>query len=247
MKIFAANWKLNKNPKETREFFSEFTAHLSKGSFNSKNKIVIFPSAFCLESAFQATVGASEVLQLGAQNTYVEVKGAFTGENSALVAKDIGAKWILIGHSERRALFNEKDALLAKKLKLTQDIDLTPMFCIGETLEEREFGKTNEVLSKQLEQGLQTVDKQKPIAIAYEPVWAIGTGKVASIEQVKETHAFIRQKLNQMGLQSATPILYGGSVKAETSKEMIQISNVDGFLVGGASLEAHSFWQICQS
>ncbi|GIL16473.1 MAG: triosephosphate isomerase [Oligoflexia bacterium] len=240
MKIFAANWKLHKNPKETREFFQEFKALCS---LRPQTKVLFFPQAICLEAALTAVSGTG--ISCGAQNIYFESKGAFTGENSAQNAKEMGAEWALIGHSERRSLFGEVDHGLAKKVAHAQSLGLSPMLCIGETLDQREKGETNSVLKLQLVQGLSLAEKSKPLAIAYEPVWAIGTGKVASIEQVRETHQAVRQMLTELGFSTSTPILYGGSVKKDNAKDLIQIPNVDGFLVGGASLEPKSFWDIC--
>ena len=158
----------------------------------------------------------------------------------------MGATHALVGHSERRKIFGESDELLAKKVAFIQSQGLTPVFCIGETLEQREAGQTNQVNAAQLEKGLSLLDKSKKIIVAYEPVWAIGTGKVAAPEQVAEAHAFVRTKLDQMGFPG-TPILYGGSVKADNAKALGAIPNVDGFLVGGASLEVKSFLGICRA
>jgi len=241
MKIFAANWKLFKSPKETREFFSQW----GEAFQGSKNEVVFFPSAISLEAASTSIqkLNAKYALSFGVQNAYSQASGAFTGENSAAVAREIGANYVLIGHSERRQLFAEKNELLADKVAFTQSIGLVPMLCIGETLQEREANKTKEVLKTQLTQGLAKADKSKNIVIAYEPVWAIGTGKVATPEQVQETHKDVFEMLSSLGFK--TPILYGGSVKPDNAAGLIQIPHVDGFLVGGASLEVASFQKIC--
>ena len=149
----------------------------------------------------------------------------------------------MLGHSERRKIFGETDSLIAKKVDFVQGLGLTPMLCIGETLEEREGGQTKKVIEAQLKESLCLASKTKSLMLAYEPVWAIGTGKVASPEQVQETHGEVRKILSDLGF-GKTPILYGGSVKPDNAKQLIQIPNVDGFLVGGASLEAKIFLEI---
>lgn len=242
MKIFAANWKLHKNPKETRDFFTEFLKQVSPAT---DREIVFFPSTICLEATSQ--ILSSSKIKWGAQNCYFEAKGAFTGETSAQTVKDLGGQYVLIGHSERRAIFSENDELIAKKVSFVQSLGLTAMLCIGETLAQREAGDTLKVLEHQLQIGLSKADKTKALVVAYEPVWAIGTGKIATSVQVAEAHLAVFQNLQKLGFQATTPILYGGSVKPENSKELLAIAHVDGFLVGGASLEVASFKAICQS
>jgi triosephosphate isomerase (TIM) len=242
MKIFAANWKMNKNPRETRDFFSQMKLQYTP---NPNKKLVIFPPSMCLEAAANSLDGSD--IELGAQNCYFEAKGAFTGENSVQVVKDLGGRWVLVGHSERRTLFAEQDELLAQKVKFVQTLGLEPMLCIGETLSEREGGKTNPVLERQLKVGLSMAAKEKDIAIAYEPVWAIGTGKVATANQVQEAHAFIHEVLQKLGFRESPPILYGGSVKPDNAAELGRIQHVDGFLIGGASLEVKSYLEICNT
>jgi triosephosphate isomerase len=246
-KIFAANWKLHKTPKETRDFFTEFKGLLSGLGSGGKTSsmIVFFPPATSLEAAAQS-LSQEPAVEWGSQNSYFEGKGAFTGEVSAAVVKELGGQWVLLGHSERRKIFSETDELVAAKLAYVQSLGLKPMLCIGETLEERESGKTAAVLRLQIEKCLSKALTSKLLAVAYEPVWAIGTGKVASSTQVKETHQVVRTYLSQLGFSVETPILYGGSVKADNAKELIQIPNVDGFLVGGASLEPKNFMEICK-
>lgn len=236
-KIFAANWKLFKNPKETREFFVQFKELAAKAT----GEVVFFPSAISLEAASESLKGSA--IKWGAQNCHVQAQGAFTGENSAQVVKDLGGQYILIGHSERRKIFGETDALIAEKVAFVQGLGLTPMLCIGETLEEREATHTFRVLETQLHLGLAKADKNKPLVVAYEPVWAIGTGKVATPEQVAETHTDVYSILEKMGFAHA-PILYGGSVKPDNAAGLIQQPHVNGFLVGGASLEPKSFAEI---
>lgn len=242
-KIFAANWKLFKTPDETRLFFKDFLPLVQEISA----EIVIFPNAISFEAAVHsAHLSRNPQLSLGLQNAYLKADGAFTGENSAQVMKTLGGKYVLIGHSERRSLFGESDSLIAQKLEFVQSLHLVPMLCIGETLHERESNKTKAVLEAQLHGALSKASKEAPLVVAYEPVWAIGTGKVATPEQVAETHTWVREILNVMGF-TETPILYGGSVKPENATELMRQNNVSGFLVGGASLDAHSFAKISLS
>ena len=253
--IFAANWKLNKNPKQTREFFSEFSGFCSEFLTKIKNEkkinVVFFPPASNWEATSESILKINKnedldgVLGWGAQNVYPESSGAFTGENSMQVLKDLCGKYSLVGHSERRSYFNETNEFLNQKIIKLQNQSLTPVFCVGESLQERESGLTEKVLESQLKAGLRQVTNEN-LVVAYEPVWAIGTGKIASIEQVRETHAFVKKILSELNL-STVSILYGGSVKADNSKELIAIENVNGFLVGGASLEVKSFSQIIEN
>jgi len=242
MKIFAANWKLFKTPKETREFFTQWGEAFQVGG---GNEVVFFPPAVSLEAASTSIqkLNAKYALSFGVQNAYSQASGAFTGENSVTVVKELGAKYVLIGHSERRQLFGEKNELLADKVAFTQSQSLVPMLCIGETLQERESNHTKDVLKTQLTQGLAKADKSKSLVIAYEPVWAIGTGKVATPDQVQETHRDVFEILEGLGFNA--PILYGGSVKPDNASGLASIPHVDGFLVGGASLEVASFQKIC--
>lgn len=242
--IAAANWKMNKTPQEAESFLREFLQLLKPAVHQI---VIIFPPALACETVSRLLKATP--VQWGGQNCHFETKGAFTGENSPQTLKAMGAASALVGHSERRTLFAESDQLLAKKLKALQDLDLTPMLCIGETLSEREAGHTFRVLEEQLNSDLSAVNWQKPLHIAYEPVWAIGTGKVAMPEQVVEAHAFIRSHLGRLCGRTAEmiPILYGGSVKTDNASELARLENVDGFLVGGASLEAKSFAPIAAS
>ncbi len=242
-KIFAANWKLFKSPKETRQFFSDWKIQTGN---SLTSEVIFFPPTTNLEAIAQSLENTSGV-SWGAQNCYSEIKGAFTGEVSASVLKEMGARYVLLGHSERRSLFQESDAIIAKKIALVQSLDLVPIACIGESLSERQAGKTIQVLKSQIEKSLSLVDLKKNLVIAYEPVWAIGTGQVATAAQVQETHLEIQKITSMMGFTQKIPLLYGGSVKPENSKELISLPHVDGFLVGGASLEVSSFLQICKS
>lgn len=250
--IFAANWKLNKNPQQTRLFFNELAKELPEilNSHPDKTKalkILFFPPASNWEAASECVSNESlaDRISWGAQNVYTEKSGAFTGENSMQVLFELGGRYSLIGHSERRQYFKENNEFLNKKIVNLQASKITPVYCIGESLQERESGLTEKILGEQLRVGLLGVTNENLI-VAYEPVWAIGTGKVASSEQVMATHAFVKQVLIELKL-SQVPILYGGSVKAENSQELIHIDNVNGFLVGGASLEVKSFSQIIEN
>ena len=236
-KIFAANWKLYKSPNDTRVFFTQF----KQVSKKTTGELVFFPSAISLEATATALQGSS--IKWGAQNCFTQAQGAYTGENSAQVVKEMGGSYILVGHSERRQIFGETDALIAEKVAFVQGIGLTPMLCVGETLDEREAKKTYRVLETQLELGLSKADNTKPLVIAYEPVWAIGTGKVATPEQVAETHTDVFQILQRLEF-STSPILYGGSVKPDNAAGLIKQPHVNGFLVGGASLDPQSFIEI---
>ncbi len=239
-KIFAANWKLFKTPNQTRDFFKLFSEEVK----SIQDQIIFFPPATSWETAGQSLKGSP--IQWGGQNIYSEGQGAFTGENSALVLKELGGKVALIGHSERRKVFGETDAGLAKKVSYALSLGLTPMLCVGETLEERDLGLTHTVTAEQLKNGLSTCPKGSKVIIAYEPVWAIGTGRVATPEQAQEAHEKIKIKLKELGFEG-TAVLYGGSVKPDNAKELLSKPGIDGFLVGGASLEVKSFLEICRS
>lgn len=243
-KIFAANWKLNKSPNEARKFISDFKSLVANGSFYDNKEVLIFPSAFSLEAL--ATACADSKIEFGPQNIYSEKSGAFTGENSAEVAQQLGSDFILIGHSERRQIFKEIDSQLNARIKLAHSLVMTPVYCIGETLDQREDNQTEAVCFKQLEQGLAGVDTQARIVVAYEPIWAIGTGRVATPAQVADTHLHLNKKMKAMGFVNFQ-LLYGGSVKPDNAAELLKIPHVDGFLIGGAALDPQSFFKICNS
>lgn len=241
--IFAANWKLNKGPKETREYFTKL---LAQASITELESMVFFVPATNLEAAAETLKG--KPVKIGPQNCYLKTSGAFTGEVSAQVAKEIGATVGLVGHSERRQFFGETDQWVTEKSYLLQSLGLAPMICVGESLSERQSGMTNEVVKAQLSKGIEKLDLSKSFYIAYEPIWAIGTGQVATHEQVSEVHAFLRSELMKLKPElESTPILYGGSVKPENAKSLLSIKDVNGFLVGGASLEVESFLAICRA
>ncbi len=236
MKIIAANWKLNKSPNQARAFLKAFKERYKN---SSSQQVLFFPPAVSLEATANALAGTS--FGFGFQNTCFENKGAFTGENSAEMGRELGAQYALVGHSERRSLFEETSQQINKKLLNLQALGVTPIHCIGETLEDRDQGRTKETLRRQLESEHQGISKTKLLVLAYEPVWAIGTGRVASLEQIAEAHFFIQS------LCPESLILYGGSVKPENSKDILNVKFVGGLLIGGASLEVDSLLQICES
>ncbi len=254
--IIAANWKLNKSPRESVEFLQDFVQKVEAQKLLERavspsafqREIVFFIPAISLWVSEQALRGSD--IGCGAQNIYFENKGAFTGENSPAIVKEIGATHALVGHSERRAIFGESDELVSRKVRAIQGAGLKAMICVGESLSERESGKTDQVIVHQLREALRSADLKSNLSIAYEPVWAIGTGKVASPEQANQAHLVLRQALREIGgeeLAGRTPILYGGSVKPENANEIANQSEVDGFLVGGASLEVESFLRLCET
>jgi len=239
--LVAGNWKMNKLVSEavaTVETLKPLVAGVSGAD------IVVCPVFTALQAAAQAAAGSN--IQIGAQNCYRKESGAYTGEVSPQMLLDVGCTWTIIGHSERRTLFHEADALLNEKLHFALDAGLKVMFCIGETLEERDGGQMHAVLTRQVTEGLKGL---KPghfanMSIAYEPVWAIGTGKTATPDQAEEAHAFVRGLVRgQFGedIAGALRIQYGGSVKPGNAAELMAKPNVDGSLVGGASLEANDF------
>lgn len=243
--LFAANWKLNKTPNETREFLKSFIA---KYPSDKQAQVAFFIPATSLEAASETLEPTA--IQWGSQNCYSKISGAFTGEISAGVVKELGGNMILLGHSERRQHFKEDNAFIADKGHLVQSLSLTPLLCIGETLEQRDKNLTLAVCEAQLNVFLDRINPEQPWVIAYEPVWAIGTGRVASLEQVREVHDFIRDILNKRlgeDISKRVMILYGGSVKPENSVELLALKNVNGFLVGGAALEVESFIKICSA
>lgn len=244
-KIFAANWKLNKTPDESREFVIDLkNSVFSEADFFSNCELILLPSAFSLEAVSSLCSGTA--IHFGPQNIFAESGGAYTGENSAQVAKSLNSGFALTGHSERRTLFFETDELINKKNLLLQSLGLIPIFCIGETLSEREAGRTVEVCLSQLAKGLRDLNTQQRVVVAYEPVWAIGTGRVASVEQVAEVHATLQHWLKEKNFLNCQ-LLYGGSVRPENAAELLQIPHVHGFLIGGAALQVESFLKICRS
>ncbi len=244
-KIFAANWKLNKSPEESREFVIQLKNEIFKiENFFLNKEVILFPQAYSLEGISNLCAGTH--IHFGPQNIHSEVSGAFTGENSGQIAQTLKSQFALVGHSERREIFKETDSQINQKNRLLQSLIMTPVFCVGETLAEREQKKTLEICFSQLQQGLQDCNPQKRLIVAYEPVWAIGTGKVATLQQVAEVHQALKDKLTAMSFENFQ-LLYGGSVKPENAAGLLKVAHVDGFLIGGASLEVNSFLKICLS
>jgi len=236
----AANWKMHKTRAEARDFVAAFLKKIPASGV----KTAICPSFTALSTVADALKGSS--VAIGAQNMHWEAKGAFTGEVSAGQLKEAGCTHVIIGHSERRKLFKEIDADLNKKLKTCLKEGLLPIFCVGETLEEREAGKMKPVIMGQLHAGLAGIssDDARKTVIAYEPVWAIGTGKNATPEQAQEVHAFIRAWLAEaFGAEASQDMIiqYGGSVKPDNVEAIMKGADIDGALVGGAALDPDGF------
>ncbi len=248
-KIVAGNWKMNKSFEEAEDLLFEI-AELAENDPVTKATVVVCPSFPYLELA--GDILEEFNIGIGAQNCYPEDSGAFTGEVSAAMLSSFNTNFCIVGHSERRSYFHEDHAFLARKVKALLKHDLIPIFCCGEVLQERESGKHFEVVEKQLQESIfdLSADDFSSIVIAYEPVWAIGTGLTASPEQAQEMHAFIRaciaRKYDET-LADDTTILYGGSCNASNAAELFRQPDVDGGLIGGASLKAADFWQICKS
>ncbi len=240
--LVAANWKMNKTVAQTLEFLEIF---LPKVEDISTVEIMIAPSFTALASASLKLEHSN--VKLGAQNMYYMDKGAFTGEISPLMLTELDVDYVIIGHSERRHIFGEKDDLINKKMISAVEHGLRPILCVGETLEERELGKTLNVVERQIKTALAGIEKDMVyIDIAYEPVWAIGTGVNATPEQAQEVHRFIRNLINEIsgGNDEKTRILYGGSVNDKNARELIKEPDINGFLVGTASLDPDKFFKI---
>lgn len=237
-KLIVANWKMNGTKENTHGFCHKINA-LSQET-NTKNTLVICPPAPYLD-ILKNDLKTSEI-KLGAQDCSAALEGAYTGEVSAQMLADIGCNYVLIGHSERRQHHQEFNDLLSKKIHQALEAGLQPIFCIGESDADYEANGTQDVLKKQLK-ALRDFKENKSIVVAYEPVWAIGTGKVASLEDIQNTCSFIKEALfNDHAL--SPPILYGGSVKGDNSAAILSLLAVGGVLVGGASLKADEFWKI---
>jgi triosephosphate isomerase (TIM) len=242
--IVAGNWKMHNTIAES----IALAKAIKEGTTNLKNGEVIIAPTFTALFSVGETIKGSNV-SLAAQNMYCEDKGAFTGEISPGMLKDIGCTYVIIGHSERRKYFHEQDNDVNLKVKKALTTGLTPIMCVGETDEEREKGVTQNVVGRQVKQGLAGVEKIENVVIAYEPVWAIGTGKVATSAQAQEVHAFIRGilKENYGNASNDVRILYGGSVTKDNIGDLIAMEDIDGALVGGASLKADGFLDIIQN
>jgi triosephosphate isomerase (TIM) len=245
--IIAGNWKMNKTPSEAKSFIEEVSTLVPD---KSKVDSVICAPALYLPDLVRASEGTD--VEIGAQNMHFEENGAFTGEISPIALQETGVKYVIIGHSERREMFNETDESVNKKTAAAFKYNLTPIVCCGETLEERESGKTNELVGRQIQKALAglTEEQVRKTVIAYEPIWAIGTGKSSTAEDANEVCAHIRSVVVSQFTQEtadAVRIQYGGSVKPGNIKEYMSQPDIDGALVGGASLEAQSFLQLLEA
>ena len=241
----AGNWKMNLDRSKSLDLVKTVKGRIGDGS---DREVAFFVPAIYLADV--SAVAQGSPLGVGGQNMWHEQNGAYTGELAPRMLREVGADRVLIGHSERRQIFKEPEEWMGRKLRAALDNDLQPIFCIGETLDERKANRTDRVLKKQLESGF---DRVKPvdahrITVAYEPVWAIGTGETATIEQIDHVHAMIRKWLTaKVGEEAETVrIIYGGSVKPDNAKQLMAIDTVDGLLVGGASLQAESFLPIIE-
>ncbi len=246
-KLIAGNWKMNKTPADGAALVAELVATVGK---LTDVDIVVCPPFVALESVARALEGST--VKLGAQNVHPEASGAFTGEISAPMLRALFTTHVILGHSERRSLFGETDAFINQKVLAAMKNQLRPIFCVGETLAEREAGATLKVVQTQLEAGLEGVSKEQAagLIVAYEPVWAIGTGKVATTDQAQEVHAFIRGLLTNLFTEPVAQrvrILYGGSMKPANAPELLAQKDIDGGLIGGASLEARSFVELVKA
>ena len=246
--IVAANWKMHKTPSETVDFLRDF-AVLARTE--DRVDIVVAPPYVSLAAAAGALT-QHDSIKLAAQNMHHEPSGAFTGEISPLMLREMLISYVILGHSERRSLFGETDAVINRKVLAAHHYHLRPILCVGETLPERDAGRLEEVLTTQLRGGLAGVPAEHAVntVLAYEPVWAIGTGRTATAAQAQEAHAFIRSVLAALyDAETArrVRIQYGGSVKPGNMAELAEQPDVDGALVGGASLESGSFWEICRA
>ena len=243
-KVIAGNWKMNMDVHQSQKLVSEILNGLGK---DSKAEVIVCPPYTSLSEVNSLLKGTQ--IKLGAQNMYFEESGAYTAEISADMLKSVGCEYVILGHSERRVIFNESDELVNKKIKSALAKGLKPIFCVGELLEQRETGETMKVVSSQIEKGLEGIsaEQMKNIIVAYEPVWAIGTGKTATPRQAQEVHLFIRELVTENFSSIVAEkliIQYGGSVKPDNSRELLSQKDIDGALVGGACLKADSFLSI---
>ena len=241
-KVIAGNWKMNKSPKDVEEFMEKFPGLVS----DTENEVILCVPFIDLCKAVKLSKGTN--VKIGAQNMHFKDSGAYTGEISPKMLNDLNVEYVIIGHSERREYFNETDETVNLKIKAALTHDLKPIVCVGETLEQREAGITKEFVTGQVRNALKeiTEDELKKIIIAYEPIWAIGTGKTASKEDANEVCKWIREELKALYGDVADEIIiqYGGSVKSSNAKDLFEMSDIDGGLVGGASLEPEEFSKI---
>jgi triosephosphate isomerase len=244
-KIVAANWKMNMTQTEASAFVSTFLLELGEAR---EVEVVLVPP-FTAIAAVNTAIEDAQHVKVGAQNMHWERSGAFTGEISPAMLRDLFVRYVVLGHSERRTLFGETDEIVNRKVRAAHEAMLRPIVCVGETLEQRERGDVEKVLGAQLKGSLAGLDAKElfETVIAYEPVWAIGTGKTATADQAQEAHAFIRQVLREIsdeGTADKIRIQYGGSVKPDNARTLMTQADIDGALVGGASLDPRSFAQI---
>ncbi|HEY6220043.1 MAG TPA: triose-phosphate isomerase [Gemmatimonadaceae bacterium] len=245
--VFAANWKMHHGPSAGREFVKKFTALYEK---RGDRTVILCPQAVAIDAVAAALSDRTDI-GVGVQNIWTEPKGAFTGECSASMAKEAGASYVLVGHSERRHVFGETNEQTALKCVRAFEGSLIPILCVGEKIDQREAGATENVVTLQLRAGLSKLSPSQvqSILIAYEPVWAIGTGKTATPSDAAAVHAVIRRILSEVigGAAAKRPILYGGSVNEGNAASLLAAEGVDGLLVGGASLDAATWARICQA
>ena len=241
-KVIAGNWKMNKSPVDVEMFMKKFPILVK----DSDAEVVLCVPYVDLKTAIDLASGTN--VKIGAQNMHYEEKGAFTGEISPKMLKDIGVEYVIIGHSERREYYNETDESVNKKLKAAFQYGLKPILCVGETLSQREDGITKVFVTTQVEKALEGLSNEQvsSMIIAYEPIWAIGTGKTASKEDPNEVCGWIREKVRELygDVADAIIIQYGGSVKSSNAKDLFGMSDIDGGLVGGASLDSEEFAKI---
>ena len=244
-RIIAGNWKMHNNLSDSQNLVTKLVNGLNNKNIN--REVIICPPFTSISEVSNLLKGTN--IELGAQNMHFEDKGAFTGEISADMLLSVGCKYVVIGHSERRTIFGETDEFINKKIKKALVSGLSPIFCIGESLEQRESGITNDVIKRQVLEGIKELneDDVNKLIIAYEPIWAIGTGKTATPEQAQEVHEFIRSILLEAFSKETSeniPILYGGSVKPNNAFDLLSKADIDGALVGGACLDSDSFISI---
>lgn len=243
-KIIAANWKMNKTNSEAAEFITKLKSDIN--NCNNCCKIIIFPSAIALEGS--AKLCTNSRIEIGAQNCHWESSGAFTGEVSVDMIKSIGAKYVLVGHSERRTYFSENDETVNKKIRKILNSDLRPIFCIGEKLEYRTNNMAKSVVETQIKRGLDAIENNKieKVIIAYEPLWAIGTGRTINCDQLDEIGNIIKKTVfEEFGARAQ--VIYGGSVNSKNAKSFLSLKNIDGALIGGAALDEKSFFNIIKT
>ncbi len=236
--IIAGNWKMNKTASEGAKLVNELAPLVKDANCD----VVVCVPAIDIPAVAEAIKGTN--IQLGAQNVHFEAHGAFTGEIAADMLKEYGVKYVIVGHSERRSYFNDTDETVNKRMHAALNAGITPIVCLGETLEQRRTGKTEEVLDEQIEKSLKGVDDLSRIVIAYEPIWAIGTGVTATADQANETIGYIRKKCAEVFCPKCAEkvrIQYGGSMNAGNCKELMAMPEIDGGLIGGASLKADAF------